>query len=439
LIYDRFDRAHKLWHRGAESCDAEGCFVEGCGMPGRQDESSSQLTVDWAKPAELSPAVSSYLDMLRVVAAMTVLLSHYCPVLFGDLPYPFPGHDAVIIFFVMSGYVIAFVTGSRDTLASQYAIHRLARLWSVLIPSLGLSLVAAIVVGDDSINVAPPVDTPWHFIEASLRTISFTGENWLLADAPAPYNAVVWSLHHEAWYYAIFGVFMFAPQRWRWPASGLVLALAGPGVAALFPCWLLGAWLYWNRERLSLRPACAYAMFVGCIIAYGFAYEFRLTETSRHWLSVLTAGESYHLRAGTSVIGDTLLAPLVAASIVAVDHMPAINRLLVHGRRMMQVASSRTLSLYLFHMPLLAIFHRVGMGRHGGGAIACIVLGVGGSVLLGHVSEARLRAWRSGLSWLYQCFTVRRSRLAALPPLAPPELRSGKLPAASGRTASMDV
>jgi hypothetical protein len=88
----------------------------------------------------------------------------------------------------------------------------------------------------------------------------------------------------------------------------------------------------------------AYAVFVGCIALYAVAYQFRLTLESRQWISYLTGGESYHLRAGTFVIGDLLLAPLVAASILAVENMPAVNRLLVRGGRVTKIASSRTLS-----------------------------------------------------------------------------------------------
>jgi peptidoglycan/LPS O-acetylase OafA/YrhL len=178
-----------------------------------------------SKLATLDPGVSSYLDGLRIIAAMTVLLNHYLPPLFGVGVDVVPGHDAVIIFFVMPGYVITFVTGDRDRPAIRYGIHRLARLWSVLIPSLCLSLVAAVLLGNNLIDVAPAISSPFAFMSASLRTALFLGENWF-SQTPAPYNAPVWSLSYEAWYYAVFAAFSFAP----------------------------GAWLVCSRARLSLRP-----------------------------------------------------------------------------------------------------------------------------------------------------------------------------------------
>jgi peptidoglycan/LPS O-acetylase OafA/YrhL len=355
---------------------------------------------------KIDAGVSSYLDLLRTVAAMTVLLSHYLPVLFGASLELVPGHDAVIIFFVMSGYVIAFVTADRDRPFSKYAIHRLARLWSVLIPALALSAIASVLVGA-RIGPVPvtiaDISAPAAFAGAALENALFMGENWVGA-TPAPYNAVVWSLNYEAWYYAIFAAFTFAPRQWRWHISGLLLFLAGPNVALLFPCWLLGALLFNYRGRVSLRPATAYLIFAACLVLYGFAYYYNLTTQSRHWLSNITSGESYHLRSSTAFVGDYLLAPLVAASIVAIEHMPAVNRMFVQGSHLTKLASSRTLSIYLFHMPLLAILYgRVGLG-HGEfwSGLACLLLGIALSVLLGNVTEARLSSWRRWLARVYR-------------------------------------
>jgi peptidoglycan/LPS O-acetylase OafA/YrhL len=357
-----------------------------------------------ASSAGIDPGVSSYLDVLRIVAAMTVLFNHYLPSLFGIDPSFIPGHDAVIVFFVMSGYVIAYVSEERDRPLARFAIHRLARLWSVLVPSLVLSLLAAILVGNQAIAIpASAISSPGSFVSASLKSLLFIGESWMGTTA-APYNAPTWSLNYEAWYYVIFAAFTFARRRWRWSLAAVLALLAGPRVILLFPCWLLGVWLFRQRAVLVVRPAAAYALFGACLVLYGAAYYFDLTAQSRHWLSFLTAGESYHLGPSTSVIGDTLLAPIVAASIVALAHMPAMNRLLVRARRVTQIAASRTLSLYLYHMPLLVILYGwLGLGKGGvGGSILCLVLGVGGAVLLGGLTEAQLGMWRSGLKWLYE-------------------------------------
>lgn len=89
--------------------------------------------------------LSLWLDVLPAVATLVVVFSHFAYARFsgGDLQwfrdYNF-GNDAVVVFFVVSGFVIAFAAG-RDGTAGAYAFNRLTRLWSVLIPALILTLV----------------------------------------------------------------------------------------------------------------------------------------------------------------------------------------------------------------------------------------------------------------------------------------------------------
>ena len=63
----------------------------------------------------MSRAFSIYLDAIRFLAALLVLFYHanwiYRPgILFTSL-----GHEAVVIFFVLSGFVIAYVAETRET------------------------------------------------------------------------------------------------------------------------------------------------------------------------------------------------------------------------------------------------------------------------------------------------------------------------------------
>lgn len=349
----------------------------------------------------LDPGVSSYLDLLRVVAAVVVILSHLLPNLYGfDV---IPGHDAVVGFFVISGYVIVYAAEQRDRTLERFIINRLARLWSVLLPSLLVSAVAAIVVGKDSgLMFAPPITQPDAFIAAALQNALFLGQNWFVATS-TPFNDPAWSMSYEAWYYAIFAAFMFAPTRWKWPAAGLGIFLAGPAIVALMPCWILGAWLYKRRERLVLPRGAAYALFAACILLYGMTYAFDLGGHSRVWLSDLTANHSYRLRASTRFVSDFLTACLFSGTIIAIGSMPAANRSFAASRSFFRTISSRTFSLYLFHMPVFAILcGGFGIGRgHGASAILCIGLVLTICVLLGTVTEAKLAIWRRVVQGAY--------------------------------------
>jgi peptidoglycan/LPS O-acetylase OafA/YrhL len=51
------------------------------------------------------------------------------------------GLDAVMVFFVLSGFVIAY-TSERESTATIFVASRIARLWSVLLPALLITAVA---------------------------------------------------------------------------------------------------------------------------------------------------------------------------------------------------------------------------------------------------------------------------------------------------------
>jgi peptidoglycan/LPS O-acetylase OafA/YrhL len=77
----------------------------------------------------MTAVLSLYLDLVRLLAALTVLLSHfaYTRISGGDyLIFRRFGADVVIVFFVLSGYVIAYVTEEGERSAMDYAVNRFA-------------------------------------------------------------------------------------------------------------------------------------------------------------------------------------------------------------------------------------------------------------------------------------------------------------------------
>ena len=86
----------------------------------------------------MTTALSLYLDALRFGAALTVFVSHYSTGrisggLFWQLEYY--GRAAVLMFFVLSGFVIAWVSETRERTLEEYGLSRFARLYSVIIPA----------------------------------------------------------------------------------------------------------------------------------------------------------------------------------------------------------------------------------------------------------------------------------------------------------------
>src|SRR3954471_10064213 len=85
--------------------------------------------------------VSAFLDLTRILAALTVFLGHLSFPQFGGQMLSAFGeqrHSAVIVFFVLSGFVIAWAA-ERDGSAREYTLNRAARIYSVALPALALS------------------------------------------------------------------------------------------------------------------------------------------------------------------------------------------------------------------------------------------------------------------------------------------------------------
>ena len=350
----------------------------------------------------IDDGVSAYLDIVRAFAAVMVVFSHLLPILFDSSAIP--GNDAVVVFFVISGYVIAYAHQHRDLAAGRFFFNRLARLWSVLLPSLMLSAIAACVVGREAdILFAPPTKDLASFLTAAAQNVVFLGQNWGWHQ-PAPYNEPTWSLNYEAWYYVIFGAVVFTPRPWRWHVTIACVVLAGPAIMVLMPCWLVGTFLYYRRNYIRMPASWACCLFALCTASYAATYYFDLNTHARAWLNTATFGLSYHLRGSTGLIGDVVDACLFGGTIVAVQNMATINRILASLRWLARKVSSRTFSLYLYHMPIFAILHGgFGFGRGSGVAAAlCIATVIVICIALGSVTEARLSGWRHGIGTLFR-------------------------------------
>jgi len=174
-----------------------------------------------------------HLDFLRGFAALLVVVEHLRAFLF--LPYSkikcsgiflklfyfitCLGHQAVIVFFVLSGFLVggsvlnSFQKGTWTW--SGYLIRRMSRLWVVLIPALILTLLwdhAGISINTSGYNggyldLYHSGPGPNHPVDLSFK--SFIGNLFFLQTVVVPVfgtNGPLWSLANEFWYYLIFPV-----------------------------------------------------------------------------------------------------------------------------------------------------------------------------------------------------------------------------------------
>jgi peptidoglycan/LPS O-acetylase OafA/YrhL len=88
--------------------------------------------------------ISLFLDVCRFSAAMAVFLGHTSGQLFtGGIFWQFGDYmqTAVVVFFLLSGYITGFVVNPKEKTASLFTISRLARLYSVVLPALILTFI----------------------------------------------------------------------------------------------------------------------------------------------------------------------------------------------------------------------------------------------------------------------------------------------------------
>jgi len=224
------------------------------------------------KPRIISGNPSIFLDTLRIGAALTVLYIHAFDRWFPTLAHPHdqpgePSHAAVVIFFVLSGYVIAHTTISRNRGALQYAQARLGRLSSIVIPALVITAVIQFIINAVNPGLLAAFSRGHDWVRYILSGL-FLNELWLFSSAP-PLNGSLWSLSFEFWYYAIFGLWFFRKGGWKsylLPIASILIA--GPKIIVMMPVWLAGYAAY-SLPRPAIRTVTAWlAVLAGLFAAW---------------------------------------------------------------------------------------------------------------------------------------------------------------------------
>ena len=345
---------------------------------------------------------SLYLDILRFTAAMCVLLSHgnSRDIISVDL-FPLSlGHNAVIVFFLLSGYVIAYVADTREQTARAFWVSRLARIYSVALPAMLLTPLLD-MVGEASnpdfyAGGLTTHDYWWIRLAASLL---FVNELWTVSIMPFS-NSPYWSLCYEMCYYALFSVYCFETGRRRIVLLLLLCLLIGPKILLLFPLWALGVVLYRYRPWYRIAERSGWTL---CLLSLAGAAAYQYLDIynllSKDLARIVGPHVYRDLHFSKHFLADYLLAAVIAINFVgfrAIAHR--IMPMLGGARSLLQRLSAYTFALYLFHLPLLVFFAALLRGNPNGHAyfLTAVGLCLVTSLLLGGVTEAfkdRLKAW----------------------------------------------
>jgi peptidoglycan/LPS O-acetylase OafA/YrhL len=262
----------------------------------RSNESSKPISLD-------DGSRSVWLDSIRALSAIAVCAGHLraatvvdfaqidSPGLVDKIFYLVTGlgHQAVIVFFVLSGYFVggSVLRSGRAFSARHYAVTRVARLWAVLLPALALTALADALIlrhapgalmGDYAAlwGSGPTVQQP-H----STDFLTLLGNIFFFQTLITPVwgsNGPLWSLAYEFWFYVCFplltcaagltGQLLPAHQRlMSGVASAALLWLLPEEVRIGFVYWLMGvcvavAHMRWPRRH---RPwALAFALLFFC-------------------------------------------------------------------------------------------------------------------------------------------------------------------------------
>jgi peptidoglycan/LPS O-acetylase OafA/YrhL len=174
-------------------------------------------------------------------------------------------HQAVLLFFVISGWLVGGSllnkAGQPDAIAN-YAIDRLTRLWTVLIPTFLLTLLFSLGTGE---VVASGIDVS-HANEFSAAAFAgnLVGLQGGVAVPEFGGNFPLWSLANETWYYVMFPLLVVLLTSRRTAARAgsaaalVALAAALPyDIVLYFSIWLLGVGFSRIRIEAGLAMRCA--------------------------------------------------------------------------------------------------------------------------------------------------------------------------------------
>jgi peptidoglycan/LPS O-acetylase OafA/YrhL len=358
------------------------------------------------KPASL------YVDVLRLAAALVVFVVHAHYLLPGGMPGLWwlagLGGEAVTVFFVLSGFVIAHVVHTREFRATDYLASRFARLYSVVLPALLVTILfdyagAALAPNEYAASMTGGASS----IAASLL---FANEMWFAAIRPLS-NTPFWSLGYEFWYYMLYAAACYVPGRGRKCAAILLLcAICGPKILLLMPVWLLGVAAH--ALTGSFKPGPLAAVLLAMVTAAGLALLV-MSGAKAQWHAFTVAalgvpagmlGPSGHVLYS---LAFGLLAALHVFAMVTVAPMFRIRGRT--GERAVRTTSAYTFAIYLFHYPILK-FLVVASAAAGLGVLRAPVIVVLSLVLIAVLGRASDRLKPALKRW----FKVRLAALASV-------------------------
>jgi peptidoglycan/LPS O-acetylase OafA/YrhL len=371
-------------------------------------------------PAGAFPLSSNEkIDVCRGLFAFLVVIAHSVDISWAihrDVPGSLPGwlHDVllyvlaagvywVIGFFVISGYCIQLsverqIEGDAFPLR-HYVTARLTRI----LPLYFLALLSAVVI-ERLMASARPACWPNGVNLGTLVAQLFVVQN--LAQTYGSF-APSWSITNEMFYYLFYGGIVWIGLRRRIRPTTLGMALCLVLAVALDG-------LYFTRYRTAYvrSPGLLFGLgiiwFAGALVAE-YRGELRDSRVARIgsylWIPVLLAAialwysQRVHLQVVYLVLGAAF--SLMLIRFLAADHHAGAKADRGRWGALIRLLGLSSYPTYLFHGPIVMLTGSAIMRWRlvDDWRITCAILaavGISSGVVLGHVAERPLMAWRAG-------------------------------------------
>ncbi|WP_181321810.1 acyltransferase family protein [Trinickia symbiotica] len=374
------------------------------------------------------------LTSIRFFSALTVAVGHYTQMGLLRLPAAIVdgGRPAVSLFFVLSGFVLAYnYHGSMGRVGvSRFYLARFARIYPVML--LSLALAASVTV-----YLLAQHDTDllygWYAIRShagiSLSLSLFAQLLLLTAWFPIacinqPWNGPAWSISCEAFYYAIFP-WLLSKLHKKSNISVSIVCLAA---------WCLdGGWIFLTLNYLPANRSG----FVVSQFPISHLAEFVMgIGAALYFVRVRANGYSTHRR-GVTLVSSALIAfpciaaypspdllfffeaPLLVAFILglALLERPVLGLL---DRRPLLLLGEASFSLYLIHIPLAHWAHIAGFTRDNGWIALVVAVALSVVIFVSFERPMRRRILQGALPAELPSVGLRGTAAIRLPPNTSP-------------------
>nr|WP_293834710.1 acyltransferase [uncultured Arsenicibacter sp.] len=329
------------------------------------------------------------LDFLRIFAAITVLIVHVSFLWFDSKVNFEIGHLAVIVFFVLSGFIIAYTISNNLQTFDTYLVLRVSRLMSIALPAIFITALIEIYLSFQGGSIIAMYTRGNSFIRYLLSAV-FLNEIWFISAAP-PINTPLWSLSYEFWYYLLFGLYCFKKENKSFKILSILFGLiVGPKVLLMFPIWFMGVLSFeTSKYRENFKYGFVLFLFFLIILLIIAAYlppmPFSLGK--------------YPLYFSNQFITDYILGGIIAWAlwVLPKQSYKAISntKFICYLRKI----GDLTFSLYVLHYPFLVLYISIFSVEKGdvSSFVLCISVIVAICLVIGFFLESKRFWWKKNI------------------------------------------